>query len=350
MRGLVEGERRLNILRQAEVEGKDPMFTLRTLRGDRSLTMPKKRTLPPLHDRPAWRVIGLYWFNHMRHTKSAAKHDRYHLAAGLARFGSRKVRDISPGDIEVWMKEQRTAGAAVNTINLRFSYLKAAFQYAVKKLDRARRLSPSFDPTIGINKLPGAKVRRFLLTPEQFEKNLEYLNSFSPRFGLFYLGLWETGRRPREVVEYCWEWVKEYTVEGRAIHVFEVPGEAVKTAEGETVVISDRLWREISMLAYRHGPVFRNTLGQKWNSWQYYQKCLDEKFHGKAGVIRDTRRGFVTRKVETEGHSYLDVMKQTGHRTLATFQRYLVGQLGRQAAVVNGKGKSTDFVQSVVNG
>jgi hypothetical protein len=124
----------------------------------------------------------------------------------------------------------------------------------------------------------------------------------------------------------------------------------VKTAESETVAISDRLWREMSLLAYRHGPVFRNTLGQKWNSWRYYQDRLDEQFHGKAGVIRDTRRGFCTRKVKTENFSYLDVMAQTGHRTLATFKRYLIAPIDRKMAVVNGPAKSTDFVQSVVAG
>ena len=72
-----------------------------------------------------------------------------------------------------------------------------------------------------MKRMPGGKVRTFLLTKEKFERNYKFFKSGrkwqnrkpnkhcgewetppSPGFARFYLGLFETGRRPEvEVID-----------------------------------------------------------------------------------------------------------------------------------------------------
>lgn len=286
-----------------------------------------------------WRLVGRYFYHHLRFQKSGSN-ERYHLAHSLKEFGSKFADEVTREDVEVWRQEMVASGASINAVNNRFAYLKATFSWAHKESDA--RLRVTHDPTIGLSMLTGANVRSFLLTPERFERNLAFLEKESPRFATFYLGLWETGRRPLEVSTYTWEQVQSMEIDGRKVYFFAVPRSATKTDEYDHVVVSDRLWSAISSLAYRHGLVFRNEDGNRWKVWSRHYQKLREKFGDDCGWIRDCRRGFVTRMCETEGHDPLHVRMQSGHRTNAIFERYRIGSIRKQAGLFRGSLDTTE--------
>ncbi|MBU2051376.1 MAG: hypothetical protein KKH61_20705 [Gammaproteobacteria bacterium] len=338
-RCIAEGERVLASLRTKAVE--DGAFF--------EIKKPDEAPYNPKY----WRIVGRYWYNHLRFQKCGLN-ERYHLMHSLKAFGRRYAKEIYREDIERWRHEMKSDGAQVNTINNRFAYLCRAYSYANSESNLKFRMS--YDPTIGMKKMSGAKVRQFLLTPEQFEKNYrvlkdgwqwregkpnkhmtQYQIAPAPRFALFYLALWETGRRPVEVSQYAWDMLTELEVAGSLCRVFMVPGDIVKTDEAQAVPISHRLWREISQLGYRQGYVFRNEGGKRWQYWDRHIRKLNSLFGDKAGWARDTRRGFVTRKCEAEGCDPEHVRQCTGHKTDSVFRRYRIGDLRNLIAVVNSQ-------------
>lgn len=328
-----EGERALASLRTQTVTGK--FFDIE-----------KKSTF---YNPTFRRICRRYFSNRLRRQKSG-RNEEYHLRHSYRHFGNRIAREITRDDVESWRQKMIRDGAAVNTVNNRFAYLRAVYAWA--NSDRPeRRLG--YDPTIGMEKLPGGNVREFVLTAERFERNYAYLRDGEkaeegtrkkqatpwaatpcPRFALFYLALWETGRRPLEVSQYTWEMIHELDIDGRKIRALFVPPAIAKTDKPDILPISERLWSEIKQLGYRTGYIFRNEDGARWRYWKRHKRKLEKKFGPEAGVIRDTRRGFVTRKCEVEGHDPAHVRKISGHRTMATFERYRIGDLRNIAGVV----------------
>ena len=297
-----------------------------------SLLFDKPKEVQRTYNPRLWRIIGRYWKNALRFKKSG-KNERYHLLASLRRLGKRYAKEITRDDIVLWMNEQKLQGVAVNTINNRFGYFKAAYRHSCNEQDV--RYNLGYDPVSGMQKLSGGNVRKFLLTPEKFERNYAHLKKTSPRFALYYLALWELGRRPEEVSFYEWDMVNERVVNGQTVQCFEVPGAITKTGDDDRAYFTPRLWGEMKNLGYRHGIVFRNALGKRWSNWEHHTLKLRKAFGKDAGVVRDTRRGFVTRKYDN-GFSQFSIMKQTGHKTTATFQRYLVVDDSNQISVVLG--------------
>lgn len=280
-----------------------------------------------------WRIAGRYWVGKLQFNKSGSN-ERYHLLASVRRFGDRYAKDITTEDIRRWLREQKSAGVAVNTINNQLTYLKAAYRYANESEEGRRRLG--HNPAVNVEKLPGGNVRRFVLTKEKFERNYEYLRSRNPRFALFYLALWESGRRPLEVSQYTWEMLQSMPIDGVETWYLAIPPEIAKTAEYDVVLLSPRLLSEINRLGYRHGWIFRNANGDRWSNWEHHQAKLVKAFGDDAGVIRDCRRGFVTHKTEVEGHDPFRVRQATGHKTNAVFERYRIGKLRNLRALVGG--------------
>jgi|GEM_PF-3947236 len=336
-RCIAEGEKALAKLRTMAVEG--AFFDIKK---------PEKE--PKTYNPKYWRIVGRYWVNHLKYQKSG-NNERYHLMHSLKAFGRRYAKEIFREDIERWRNDMRQNGVAVNTINNRFAYLCRVYSYANSESNPAYRLS--FDPTVGMQKMSGAKIRTFLLTPERFERNYatlrdgvrwngrkpnKHMPGFriapSPRFALFYLALWETGRRPLEVSQYTWEMITELVIDGEVCRVFMVPGAITKTDEPQPVPISDRLWAEISRLGYRQGYVFRNEDGERWRHWDRHIGKLKALYGDTAGWARDTRRGFVTRKCELEGCDPMHVRQCSGHRTESIFRRYRIGEMRNLIGVV----------------
>jgi len=315
---------------------------------------------PKQYNPKYWRLVGRYWHYRLQHMKAADK-DRSNLKQSLKKFGARYARQVFREDILSWREELRAAGYEVATVNAAFKYLRAAYGYANSENNPKYRLD--FNPAHGMAKMPGEKVRMFLLTPEQFEKNYQtlmygrkwpngnkpdkhmtlYQTAPAPRFALFYLALWETGRRPVEVSQYTWEMVTEREVKGCLRHMFMVPPEITKTEEPEALPISERLWHEMSRLAYRQGWVFRNEDGNRWRGWKRHIAKLKRLYGPAAGWCRDTRRAFCTRKVEDEGFAPAHVKEISGHKTYSVFDRYRIGKLDNKFSVVDGR--STNCTQ-----
>jgi hypothetical protein len=320
---------------------------LTALRAQQALkgTLFEKITEPKAHqpyNPKFWRLVGRYWHNHLRFQKSG-KIERYHLAHSLKAFGEKFAKDITREEIENWRQAMKAHGASINAINLRFAYLRAAYHWS--RGETIERLKLGYDPTAGMKKLPGAKVRTFVLTKEKFERNYRLLKNGDPvfnipgepRFALFYLALWETMRRPFEVAQYTWEMVSETEIDGKPVRVFAVPPEIAKTNDYSLAVISDRLWSEMSKLAYRSGNIFRNTLGRPWADWKQHKEKLKAAFGSDAGWIRDCRRGGITHRAEVEGCDPAHIKMQSGHKTSSVFERYRIGNIRNQAAVVGVK-------------
>lgn len=281
-----------------------------------------------------WRIVGDYWYKHLRFEKSGSS-ERYHLMASLKKFGPFNSKDITADDITLWMNEQKVEGKAVNTINRRFAYMKAAYKFANRSSLKNKKLN--YNPTDDVSKMSGAKSRTFVLTKEKFERNYAYLKKEYPKFSLFYLALWDSTRRPKEEVsQYQWEWVntiyKTFTKEDKTtyqkeFHIIQVPKEITKTDQHSVVIISERLWNELEKLPYRDGLIFRNTINRRWVDWKFYAKALKEKFGDDSGWIRDCRRGGITHSKQVLGLSDDVVMKQSGHKDRSVFDRYNITDL-----------------------
>jgi integrase len=292
-----------------------------------------------------WRIVGRYWYYHLRFVKSV-KNERYSLMASLKKFGNRTASEIYREDIELWRKEMVDRGDKINSINNRYAYMCAAYTHANN--ENNPRYHFAFNPTRGMKKLPGASVRTFVLTQEKFERNYEYLKKTFSRSAILYLALWETGRRPKEVSEYRWEWVREVPINGRPVHIVFVPPEVAKTEEPDNVILSDRLWGELSQLGYRHGYIFRNRTGAQLRSWRRPKDALEKKFGSDAGWFRDCRRGMITHKCEVQGCDPVNVQKISGHRTQSVFNRYRIGNMENLLEIVNTPTNGRQF--EVLNG
>lgn len=279
-----------------------------------------------------WRLVARYWYFHLRFKKSG-HNERYHLLHCLKAFGNRYANEIYREDVELWRNKMKMDGASINSINNRFSYMRSIYIYANNENNPARRFP--YNPLRGMRILPGANIRTFVLTKEKFERNYEYLKKRYSRFALFYLALWETGRRPQEVAKYEWEMVREVIIEGALVHIISISPSISKTCEPDTLPISDRLWREISQLGYRHGLIFRNRKGERWRQWSCHKMNLEKKFGADGGWIRDCRRGMITHKCEVEGFDPKHVQAVSGHRSQSVFNRYRIGSLANVVRVVN---------------
>jgi hypothetical protein len=345
-----EGERALASLRTQTVTGK--FFDI-------------EKEAPKIYNPTFRRLCRRYVCNHLRFQKSG-RNEIYHLMHAYRHFGKRIAKEITRDDINSWRQKMVRDRAAINTVNNRFAYLGAVYAWANSEDDLKKRLY--YDPTTGMKKnkkLPGGNVRKFVLTAEKFERNYAFLRDGQeakegtrklhatpwavtpcPRFAMFYLALWETGRRPNEVSQYTWDMVHEQMIDGIQVHAVSVPPAITKTDEGDTVFLSDRLWKEVSQLGYRQGFIFRNAEGERWKHWNRHKAKLQEKFGIDAGWIRDTRRGFVTHKCEVEGHDPAHVKACSGHKTDSIFNRYRIGKI-RNIGNVIYSAFPPDFRQNV---
>ncbi len=323
----------LNLLRTRHVEGK--LFNYSTFKQRMkcgSLFDIFDDEVHKKYNPKFWRLVARYWYYKLRHKKSG-QNDRYHLKHSLKKFGSRYASAIQPHEVTQWL-ERMKGKSAINTINLRLSYMQAVFNYAN---DMEEKFKLNYNPTRNISKLKGGSVRNYLLTPEIFDRNYNYLLEKFPRYALFYLALWETGRRPMEVARYTWEM---YDIKKCVIFI---PESITKTEKPDEIPFSGRLHKALLSVKKKTGLMFPNKLGNPFvyltekneyrNNNHRYMKALRKQF-GDVGVARDTRRGFTTRKCDDEGIKLDDVMLMSGHTTYSTAKRYRIGSLETKRKVI----------------
>ena len=328
-------------INRSERLGEQRLAELRVIAANSTLfdTM-KVKEEPKQYNPKFWRLVARYWWFHLRFQKSGQT-EKYHLIHCLRKFGKRYASEIYREDIELWRNEMRNAGTSINAINNRYSYMRASYTYANGENNPLTRFD--YNPMRSMKALEGANIRTFVLTKEKFERNYEYFLNKYPRFALFYLALWETGRRPQETSQYTWEMIREIDIKGTKVHIISVPPMIAKTSEPDTLPISNRLWAEISQLAYRHGLIFRNLNGERWRQWSCHQANLEKNFGKDGGWIRDCRRGMITHKCEVEGHDPKHVQAVSGHRSDSVFNRYRIGSLENVLNVVNPRPNHAQF-------
>jgi hypothetical protein len=334
------GEKALAGLRTKAIEGS--LF-------DMKKEEPEKKPYKP----KVWRLLArLWWFNLRFKTKGVSSQIR----PGLKKFGHLYFDELKISDLTLWANEMRAEGKEIATVNLYIDIVKQAYTAAFpgprcQESDDKKHIPKN--PIVAYKRIPGANVRTELLTKDKFEEGYSWLKVNNPALGTFYLGLWESGRRPYELRQYSWEFIQTVEVEGVTVHFFNVPPSITKTDAFDTVIISPRLWATINQQAWRTGPVFRNPSGEKWwleNEWnrpQHFPAMRVALGPGAAGRwVRDCRRGFVTHKTEIEHCPPNHVMSSSGHHTMQIFNRYRIGQLQNKVAVMHpelrkDQGKST---------
>lgn len=296
--------------------------------------------------RPTYCALAMvYWCNTLSRKKCSDK-DRYHLYPSLRKFGALPANEIRSQQIYDWIEEQKAAGYSINAINNQLAKVKAVYNSATRNDDP--RYSFLHNPAANVKKLPGGNIRQALLTPELFERNYAwFMDTGRWQTAFLYLMLWETGRRPEEVVQYTWEMVNEVFVDGYRHRVFRVPGYMIKTPNAQDVAISPRLWAAMFQLPHRDGVVARNHYGNPWKNWEHPMLLLRTQF-GEGGPtwFRDNKRGAVTRWIEDEGHPVTSVMDQTGNKTMSCLLRYRIGKIRNQIRVVGADRSRDDAADS----
>ena len=296
----------------------------------------KKEAEVPVYRPKVWRVVGRYWYYHLRFKNLENRSAKHYARESLKKFGSLYWNEVTPERAESWLQGLRADGYEVNSVNSSLSFLKAAFQYCVNSPKMVRTHIPNpvkgnrldKSPIAPVKKLKGGKIREYLLTEPTFERNYKWFSIYYPTFAVFYLCIWLMGRRPRELSLYTWEMITEREVKGEKIHCFSVPPEICKMQKPDLVPIPERLWQAIFSQGWRTGLVFRNTRNGRWKYWFDIWNKLKKAFpDSDPGVFRDGRRGFATHAVHVLHKRKEDVKAMTAHKSDSMFNRYCIGSL-----------------------
>lgn len=145
-------------------------------------------------------VAKMFFEQHSRPCKKNWKADVIYIRSINEFFGSRRIKDIGPLDVDrfrQWIRENNSAIygdlISLNTVNHYHAALKAIIQWAIK-----RRLFYGLNPAWGIPmaKVPRAKVRYLL--PEE-ERRLTPCVAKRSRLWPFYVVALHTGMRIGEI-------------------------------------------------------------------------------------------------------------------------------------------------------
>ena len=291
------------------------------------------------YDPKVWRIIGMYYKHRLLSSRKEFK-TRWIINSLVSVFGSRRLSELKTSQIEDWLDTLKTLKGktvSVATRNIYIGFLHGAFSwfYARKKKDGEPISIP--DPTINLKQSSGANIRTFLLTEEIFQRNYAWLERNHPDLALFYLAGWETGRRPGELSTYKWSDIGfRRDCYNNVYRVFTVPVENSKTYSHDEVILSGRLENALDSIPvekrtglifkkYRHRGEERWTRGNYKSIWDRLKREAEAAGYNP-GVLRDFRRGYITRACEERGHDASSVMQATGHRTISCFTRYRISK------------------------
>ncbi|HUJ27031.1 MAG TPA: site-specific integrase, partial [Myxococcales bacterium] len=171
------------------------------------------------------------------------------------------------------------------------------------------------NPIAAVKLLRKPNVRRSVLADEAFEK---LCAAAEPCLQPILLVAYDTGMRLREVLDLRWS-----QVDSKA-GVIKLAAEDTKTEEPRTVFLTSRVQKALASLPryLKSDFVFTNPeTGKAWNDIRkLFRRAV--KAADLAGVwFHDLRRSFVT-NARRRGVPESVVMKMSGHRTRAVFDRY----------------------------
>jgi len=302
-------------------------------------------------------VLDKFWNEYFYEKKSAPQAEATYRYL-KKKWESQDASQFNDKDLGDWVKEMKIKGnvvlieeekdkkeedkkakpLAVNTINNRVQFLQQAFRY--NKI-----------PFPDWKNLPNGNIRGFYLNKFLFERNYLFLANHkdpgSKQYSKYYLALWETIRRPKEVAQYLISDVDQYR------KCIQVRAEISKTGKTDLVAISDRLWEIIEPELSRGSGelLFPNLKGGPWIkgrciNYQKHVEKLTEKFGESGGWCRDCRRGSASYRVDELEVAASDVKDQAGWRTWSSFDRYHIGTLASKRRAANDPNQfRTNFVQ-----
>jgi len=301
------------------------------------------------HDPKMWRIIGRYWYYHLRYKKSAkwAGSVRSPILYLLRDFGHLHLSALTVPFMRHWLAKDKQKKSKRNSINTVLGFLKRSLNYAVKD-EHKEACRIESNPISKFSAGAGA-VRGFVLTEELFERNYQWLQVHFPKTALFYLAGWLTGRRPGETTTFLWEQVQEKRYEDKTYYVISIQAEQTKKEFFDEIPIPRRLWQALlaqSDITWRERTGLIYITDDKGESWvggepgHFFYRWQDDfnklkRIYKDAGVFRDTRRGFITHMTEILGYPEAYVKLLSGHKTYSSFNRYRVNKLKNILAISN---------------
>jgi integrase len=259
----------------------------------------------------AW---GLYRPTGERDNRSFATDDG--RAKHLIRLlGARRVMELTRGDVDAYRNQrlgettQRGTKPSPATLDRELELLKRVLNYAV-----ACRKVPS-NPIADAPLLRVPNVRRSVIDEERFARLYAAADDL---LRPILVVAFDTGMREREVLDLSWVQVD---LKNGAINLAP---QDTKGEEPRLVVMTDRVRSTLESLprGLPSTPVFRNP--ETGEAWQDIRRMFDRALNatGMQGLwFHDLRRSFVT-KARKAGVPESVVMRMSGHRTRAVFDRY----------------------------
>ncbi len=259
---------------------------------------------------------------HCRLKGSKAVGDIQNVLNHLRRaFGSDRVLAVTAARLEAWAAEQLGAGRPRGTVKLHLAYLRAAMNLA-RRQGRLASVPPS--PAIEVR-----NARQGFFERVEVERLLQHLD---PDHGDVVTFAYLTGWRRSEILSLAWTAVDRTrgalrlgdskNGEGRLLPLRRQDGALNDLGE-----LIECRWRKrvhvdrlIPWVFHRAGRrISRHTLWEVWTTGAEAARLSGKLFH-------DLRRT-AARDLIAAGNDYKTAMDITGHKTMAVFHRYQIGDL-----------------------
>ncbi len=264
--------------------------------------------------------------------KPPVQYDSYQTDHGRAKcllkhLGSRKVMALTVEDVDAYRHTRlrettvRKQPPTPATLDRELELLKRILNYAVdcQKLPH--------NPLQRAKFLRVPNVRRKAVNEEFFQ---QLLAAAEPELKAILLIGFDTGMRKREVLDLIWEQVD---LKGGAIHLAQ---QDTKGEDARLVVLTARALDALKALTQGlpHVPVFPNPeTGAPWQDIRKMWRRACEAAGLEGLWVHDLRRSFVT-GARKAGVAESVVMRMSGHKTRAVFDRYnIVSEEDLRAAV-----------------
>jgi integrase len=247
----------------------------------------------------------------------------------LRHLGERVVASLHVGDVDEYrakrMEEptRRKLPPASATVDKEVELLKRMLNYAERceKIDR--------NPVAKASLLRKPNVRKLVLDEEGFARLIE---AAEEALRPILLVAFDTGMRRGEILNLRWANVN---LAARSITLH--PDET-KTEAARTLFMTERVWeaiRELPRPLRGDGPVFMNPeTGEEWKEIRFkFRRAVKRAGLPEDLWFHDLRRSFVT-NARRRGIAESVVMRLSGHKTRAVFDRYNVVDEGDVRAAV----------------
>ena len=251
--------------------------------------------------------------------RRAQTHRRYSVSLVSLQdaFGSKRLSEITPEEIDRFKQARLDSGRKGSTINRDLACLRRLLRLAVKR--NKLRASPFNDGRVDF--LPEQGRERIL----SFKEERAYLEAANPTLRDVATIILECGCRPDEVFRIR---VEDVILLGRTLNIQFGKTKNARRPVPLTEAALDVLKRRISQAKGPYIFPFRKGFGSfDWNrpmtqTWNAHKKALRKSGIRPAFTLYDCRHTYGTRAIEG-GIDPLSLMRLMGHANLATTNRYV---------------------------